>query len=55
MLQSKAIPVPFTLCSPTRVQIALDDLWEAARTWAQSHHYPKQEGSFQGVPAFLCN
>ena len=52
MSQSKALPIPFTMCSPTRVQIALEDLWEAARTWADNHGYHKQEGAFQGLPAF---
>ena len=52
---SKSIPIPFKMCSPTRVQIALEDLWDVAREWARLHGYRKQEGAFQGVPAFLCS
>ncbi len=48
--QSKAIPIPFTMCSPTRVQIALEDLWEAAREWAHLHGYRKEEGAYQHLP-----
>lgn len=49
---SKAIPVPFTMCSSTRVQIALEDLWEVARGWAHLHGYRKEDGANPRLPAF---
>lgn len=53
LLQSKAIPVPFTMCSPTRVQIALKDLWAVARIWAFIHGYHKQGGARPAAPCLL--
>lgn len=48
----KAIPVPFHLCSSSRVQISLEHFWEVAGKWAQIHGYRKEGGAYQGLPAF---
>jgi len=47
----KAIPIPFEMCSSTRVKISLESFWEVAREWAQIHNDRKEEGAYQGLPS----